>query len=128
MTDWLSEVRFNEQGLVAVSAIDADDRQLLMQAWMNAEALQATIARGEMVYYSRSRRQLWHKGETSGHTQTLIALYLDCDGDSLLAEVRQKGGIACHTGRRSCFYRQFIDGQWQECLPVLKSAEVIYGK
>ena len=115
MTDWLSEVRFNEQGLVAVSAIDA-------------EALQATIARGEMVYYSRSRRQLWHKGETSGHTQTLIALYLDCDGDSLLAEVRQKGGIACHTGRRSCFYRQFIDGQWQECLPILKSAEAIYGK
>lgn len=128
MADWLQAVRFNEQGLVAVNVIDAFDRSLLMQAWMNAEALQETLKSGEMVYFSRSRQKLWRKGESSGHSQKLMALFLDCDGDSLLAEVQQQGGIACHTGRKSCFYRQWIDGQWQEVLPVMKSAEEIYGK
>lgn len=127
MTDWLAQVKFNEQGLVAVCVVDADDHQLLMQAWMNAQALQTTLECGEMVYFSRSRQKLWHKGESSGHTQQLVALYLDCDGDSLLAKVRQTGGIACHTGRKTCFYRQWVDGKWQDSLPVLKSAEEIYG-
>lgn len=125
---WLDAVRFNADGLVCVIAVDAESKVVLMQAWANCEALAETVARGEMVYYSRSRQKLWHKGEESGHTQTVKALYLDCDGDALIAEVEQKGGIACHTGRKSCFYRQLDNGQWQTTLPILKSAEEIYAK
>lgn len=125
---FLKEIKFNGQGLIAVSAIDFQDKTFLMQAWMNEMALRETLERGEMVYFSRSRQKLWHKGESSGHVQRCVALYLDCDGDSLLAEVEQKGGIACHTGRRSCFYRKWQDGCWQEIAPVLKSVEDIYGR
>ena len=124
---FLNTVRFNADGLVSVIAVDDDDGAVLMQAWMNAEALVETVRRGEMVYFSRSRQRLWHKGETSGHVQTLVSLWLDCDGDSLVARVRQQGGIACHTGRKSCFYRKFEEGVWQDAAPVLKSAEDIYG-
>ena len=124
---FLNAVRFNADGLVSVIAVDDDDGAVLMQAWMNAEALVETVRRGEMVYFSRSRQRLWHKGETSGHVQTLVSLWLDCDGDSLVARVRQQGGIACHTGRKSCFYRKFEEGVWQDVAPVLKSAEDIYG-
>ncbi|MDO5091531.1 MAG: phosphoribosyl-AMP cyclohydrolase [Cardiobacteriaceae bacterium] len=120
-------IRFNADGLVSAIAVDADDGSVLMQAWMNREALAATVARGEMVYYSRSRQCLWHKGESSGHTQQVVELFLDCDGDALLARVRQQGGIACHTGRKSCFYRKWDNGAWHDAAPVLKSAEDIYG-
>lgn len=126
--EWLNAVTFNEQGLICATAIDADDKTVLMQAWMNAESLRLTVERGEMVYYSRSRQKLWHKGEESGHTQIVQALYLDCDGDALIAEVRQNGGIACHTGRKSCFYRKLENGQWIDSLPVLKPSEAIYAK
>lgn len=127
MADWLDVVRFNAHGLVCATAIDAEDGAVLMQAWMNAEALQETVARGEMVYYSRSRQRLWHKGETSGHTQRVEGLWLDCDGDAIVAKVRQQGGIACHTGRKSCFYRRLDNGQWRDDAPVLKASEEIYG-
>lgn len=128
MADWLDAVHFNAQGLVCTTAVDADDGTILMQAWMNEAALRETVARGEMVYYSRSRQRLWHKGESSGHTQTVVDLWLDCDGDAIIAHVRQKGGIACHTGRKSCFYRRLEDGQWHTDTPVIKSPEMIYGQ
>lgn len=124
---WLDAVHFNAQGLVCVTAVDADDDTILMQAWMNATALRETVARGEMVYYSRSRQRLWHKGEQSGHTQTVVSLWLDCDGDAIVARVRQRGGITCHTGRKSCFYRQLDGDTWQIAAPVLKPSEEIYG-
>lgn len=128
MSDWIDEIKFNEQGLVCVIAVDAQSGAVLMQAWANADALRQTIQLGEMVYYSRSRQALWHKGETSGHTQTLKELWLDCDGDSILALVHQKGGIACHTGRHDCFYRLLEGDKWQTVEPIIKSPEEIYGK
>lgn len=127
MNALLDAIRFNGDGLVSAIAIDADDGSVLMQAWMNREAVLETVARGEMVYFSRSRQRLWHKGETSGHIQQVVELWLDCDGDALLARVRQQGGIACHTGRKSCFYRKLENGVWQDAAPVLKRAEDIYG-
>lgn len=127
MNALLDAVRFNADGLVSAIAIDDHDGTVLMQAWMNREALRETVKRGEIVYYSRSRKRLWHKGEESGHVQQVVSLWLDCDGDCLLARVRQHGGIACHTGRQSCFYRQWQDGAWQEKTPILKDAKDIYG-
>lgn len=127
MNALLDAVAFNADGLVSAIAVDDGDGAVLMQAWMNREALCETLRRGEMVYYSRSRKRLWHKGEESGHTQQVVSLWLDCDGDSILARVRQQGGIACHTGRQSCFYRQWENGAWREKAPVLKAAEDIYG-
>lgn len=127
MSDWLAKVRFNEDGLIAVIAVDAQDNTVLMQAWMNANALEQTVASGVMVYYSRSRGKLWRKGESSGHTQKVVSLWLDCDGDALVAKVEQVGGIACHTGRRSCFYQRLDNGQWHNDAPVLKNPEDIYG-
>ncbi|SUO97221.1 phosphoribosyl-AMP cyclohydrolase [Suttonella ornithocola] len=124
---WLEAVRFNADGLVCVVTLDAESGAVLMQAWMNRETLLETVAIGEMVYYSRSRKQRWHKGETSGHTQVVENLWLDCDGDAVLAVVHQKGGIACHTGRHNCFYRCLEDGEWVEKEPVLKSPKEIYG-
>lgn len=100
----LSEIAFNTQGLVPVITQDYKTREVLMMAWMNKEALRKTFDTGEMWYYSRSRKSLWHKGETSGQTQTLHTLMIDCDGDTLLAQVEPKG-VACHTGRRNCFFR-----------------------
>ncbi|WP_407275888.1 phosphoribosyl-AMP cyclohydrolase [Halothiobacillus sp. DCM-1] len=125
--DWRAAIAWNEDGLVPVIAQDAASGRVLMFAWMNREALEQTISRGEAVYFSRSRQRLWHKGEQSGHVQRVHSVHLDCDGDALLLKIEQISGIACHTGRESCFYRQWVDGHWQITDPVLKSPEDIYG-
>lgn len=122
----LDAVKFNSDGLVAAIAQDADSGRVLMMAWMNRQALQLTIAEQRAVYYSRSRRALWRKGESSGHVQQLHAIELDCDGDTLLLQVTQRGGIACHTGRQSCFYRSWQQRQWLTTEPVLKDPKEIY--
>ncbi len=106
---WLDEVRWNEHGLVAAIAQEVGSNDVLMLAWMNREALAETLARREAVYWSRSRDQLWHKGDTSGHFQRVHDIRLDCDGDAVLLSVEQVGRIACHTGRHSCFFRK-LDG------------------
>ena len=123
----LDTVRWNADGVVPVITQDAIDGRVLMLAWMNREALAETIAGGEAVYFSRSRQALWRKGERSGHTQIVRNLALDCDGDTLLLEVEQQGGVACHTGRRSCFYQTWVDGDWQATEPVLKDPVDLYG-
>ena len=123
---WLNEVKWDEQGLVPVIAQDAQTGEVLMFAWMNREALAKTAELGEAVYWSRSRRKLWHKGEESGHVQTLHELRLDCDGDVIIMQVEQLGGIACHTGRESCFYRRLTDGRWETVDAVLKDPDAIY--
>ncbi len=123
---WLDAVRWNAQGLVTAVAQDVRDGRVLMVAWMNREALRETARDGVAVYWSRSRERLWRKGEQSGHVQRVHALHLDCDGDTVLLEVEQVGGIACHTGRQSCFFRRLEDGDWQVTDPVLKDPEDIY--
>ncbi len=123
----LQEIKWNEDGLVPAIAQEHGSGKVLMLAWMNHEALAATIAEGRAVYYSRSRQKLWRKGEESGHVQTLIEIRLDCDSDAVLMQVEQIGGIACHRGRHSCFYRRYQDDQWFEVDPVLKDADEIYG-
>jgi phosphoribosyl-AMP cyclohydrolase len=123
----LDAVRWNADGLVPVITQDAIDGRVLMLAWMNREALAETITGGQAVYFSRSRQALWRKGERSGHTQIVRNLALDCDGDTLLLEVEQQGGVACHTGRRSCFYQTWVDGDWQPTEPVLKDPVDLYG-
>ena len=105
VADFIAQLRFNSDGLIPVIVQQHDDKQVLMMAWMNHEALQKSLQNGTMYYWSRSRQQLWHKGETSGHIQHLITLHADCDGDALLAQVEQEGA-ACHTLRTSCFYWQ----------------------
>ncbi|ARP92399.1 phosphoribosyl-AMP cyclohydrolase [Bordetella genomosp. 9] len=127
---WLKDVVFDEQGLVPAIAQDAETGQVLMFAWMNRESLAETAATGRAVYWSRSRQRLWRKGEESGHVQQVRELRLDCDGDVVLLKVEQLGGIACHTGRASCFFRK-LDGQggerrWETTDPVLKDPELIY--
>jgi phosphoribosyl-AMP cyclohydrolase len=124
--DWLAELAFDERGLVPVIAQDAGSGRILMVAWANREALAETVARGHAVYYSRSRQRLWRKGEESGHRQRVLEVRLDCDGDVVLYRVEQVGGIACHTGRESCFYRRLEDGAWHSVDPVLKDPETIY--
>jgi len=124
---FLDEVKWNSEGLVPAIAQDARSGRILMMAWMNREALCLTIEKREAVYWSRSRNKLWHKGETSGHQQRVEEIRLDCDGDVIVLQVQQKGGIACHTGRESCFYRVLRDGEWQAADPVLKAPEDIYG-
>jgi len=125
---WLDEVRFDDRGLVTVIAQDAASGRVLMVAWANAEALAETASTGRAVYYSRSRSRLWRKGEESGHSQQLRELRLDCDGDAVLYLVEQGGGVACHTGRESCFFRRFGDGKWQAVDPVLEDPELVYRK
>ena len=125
---FLDEVPWDEAGLIAAVAQDATSGKVLSVAWMNREALQQTVERGEAVYWSRSRKRLWRKGEQSGHVQKLVELRLDCDADALLLKVEQVGGIACHTGRESCFFRQLQDGEWMETDPVLKDPTLIYKK
>ena len=125
--DWLNEIRWTDDGLVPAIAQDADNGDILMMAWMNRESLQLTVEEGQAVYWSRSRGKLWRKGESSGHQQVLRDIRLDCDADVILLKVEQKGGIACHTGRRSCFYRTLKDGQWVSAEPVLKDPNAIYG-
>ena len=125
--DWLEQVAWNADGLVPVVAQE-DGGRVLTQAWMNREALLRTVQEGLAVYWSRSRRKLWQKGETSGHTQRVREVRMDCDSDSLLLIVEQVGGIACHTGRHSCFYKVLGADGWRDQDPVLKSPEEIYGK
>lgn len=125
---WLADVRFDAQGLVPVIAQDAASGRVLMMAWANAEALAETAATGQAVYFSRSRDRLWRKGEESGHRQAVGEVRLDCDGDVVLYAVTQAGGIACHTGRESCFYRRLHADGWQAVDPVLKDPELIYRK
>lgn len=125
----LDAVRWDDKGLVTAIAQERGTNDVLMVAWMNREALAETLRRGEAVYWSRSRGRLWHKGEESGHVQTVHELRLDCDGDVLLLVVTQQGhepGIACHTGRHSCFFRRWENGAWTPVDPVLKDPESIY--
>ncbi|MDR2032435.1 MAG: bifunctional phosphoribosyl-AMP cyclohydrolase/phosphoribosyl-ATP diphosphatase HisIE [Azoarcus sp.] len=125
--DWLDAIRWDAAGLVPVIAQEAASGKVLMFAWMNREALARTVATGEAVYWSRSRARLWHKGEESGHVQKVRDIRLDCDSDALLLSIEQTGGIACHTGRQSCFFRRYAGGEWQDAEPVLKDPEDIYG-
>jgi phosphoribosyl-AMP cyclohydrolase len=133
MGEWLDAVQWDERGLVPVIAQERGSKDVLMLAWMNREALARTVELGEAVYWSRSRRRLWRKGEDSGHVQKVHALRLDCDRDVLLLEVEQLGqpageaSIACHTGRHACFFELLRDGQWVSVEPVLKDPRRIYG-
>jgi len=125
---WLNKVNWSEEGLVPAIAQDAASGDILMVAWMNREALKQTVELGEAVYWSRSRKKLWHKGEESGHTQKVSEIRLDCDEDVVLLKIEQSGGIACHTGRRSCFFQKLENGKWQAVDPVLKDPHEIYKK
>jgi phosphoribosyl-AMP cyclohydrolase len=125
--DWLDTIRWNPDGLIPVIAQETGTGRVLMLAWMNRESLNRTLATGEAVYWSRSRQRLWHKGESSGNTQRLVQMRLDCDRDTLLLEVEQRGGIACHTGRHNCFFHRYEDGDWRVVEPVLKDPGEMYG-
>lgn len=126
MSNWLDEIKWDKDGLVPAIAQDYRSGRVLMMAWMNREALQLTASEGRAVYWSRSRNTLWRKGEESGHVQKLHEMRLDCDADVIILLVEQLGGIACHTGRESCFYRVFADNTWQTVEPVLKDPQAIY--
>jgi phosphoribosyl-AMP cyclohydrolase len=126
-TAWLNAIKWDQQGLVPAIAQDAVTGEVLMFAWMNREALAKTAELGEAVYFSRSRRRLWHKGEESGHTQRVKEIRTDCDSDVILLKIDQTGGIACHTGRRSCFFNRLDGTQWNDVEPVLKDPKAIYG-
>ena len=128
MTSYLDEVNWNKNGLIPVIAQDATSGRVLMQAWANREALQTAIDEGRAVYWSRSRNALWRKGEESGYVQKLVDVYLDCDNDTLCYKVEQIGGIACHTGRESCFFQKFRNDKWEILDPVLKDTLELYGK
>ena len=126
--NWLDKIRWDANGLVPVITQEASTNKVLTLAWMNRDALEATAAGGKAVYWSRSRRKLWHKGEESGHVQKVLEIRLDCDEDVLLLKVEQVGGIACHTGRHHCFFQKLDNGQWLVTDPVLKDPKEIYGK
>lgn len=123
---FLNDIHWTDEGLVPAIAQDANSGDVLMMAWMNRESLLLTVNEGIAVYWSRSRQRLWRKGESSGHTQRVLAIKLDCDADVIILQVEQQGGIACHTGRRSCFYRTLKDGRWVETDAVLKDPKEIY--
>jgi len=125
--DWLERIKWTADGLVPAIAQDADSGRVLMMAWMNRASLRRTVACGEAVYWSRSRQELWHKGETSGNTQRVKSIRLDCDHDVLLLTIEQIGGIACHTGRQRCFFEELRDGAWIVTDPVLKDPREMYG-
>jgi phosphoribosyl-AMP cyclohydrolase len=125
---WLDQIAWTSDGLVPAIAQEAESGRVLMMAWMNRQALRETVANGKAVYWSRSRQRLWRKGEESGHEQLVKEIHLDCDGDALLLIVEQVGGIACHTGRHSCFYRRLHEAQWVEMDPVVKDAAAIYSR
>lgn len=125
---WSEQVRWDANGLAPAIAQDSASGRVLMVAWMNREALAETARRGEAVYWSRSRQRLWHKGEESGHVQKVVEIRLDCDADVILLKVEQVGGIACHTGRESCFFRKLEDGKWVTTDPVRKDPALIYAK
>jgi phosphoribosyl-AMP cyclohydrolase len=122
----LDQVKWNSDGLVAAIAQDHQTQEVLMMAWMNAESLKLTAELGHAVYWSRSRQKLWHKGESSGHQQVIHEIRLDCDADAIVLKVEQMGGIACHTGRKSCFYRTLKPEGWMDNSPVLKDPSDIY--
>ena len=128
--NWLDDIRWTAEGLVPVIAQQADGGRVVMFAWMNREALSRTVETGEAVYWSRSRKKLWHKGEESGHVQKVKEIRLDCDEDVILLKIEQVEGIACHTGRHSCFFQKFEgnldEGEWVTVDPVLKDPETIY--
>ena len=125
---FLDEVPWNEHGLIPAVAQDASSGKILTVAWMNRDALQQTVDKNEAVYWSRSRKRLWRKGEQSGHVQKVVEVRLDCDADAVLLKVEQVGGIACHTGRESCFFRKLENGRWVTTDPVLKDPSLIYKK
>ncbi|MEO5702387.1 MAG: phosphoribosyl-AMP cyclohydrolase [Gammaproteobacteria bacterium] len=124
--NWLDRINWDEHGLVPVITQDSRTGQVLMLAWMNREALMQTVQSGRAVYWSRSRQCLWRKGETSGNSQLINDIRLDCDHDAVLLRVEQTGGIACHTGRASCFFHQLKDNQWLAVEPVLKDPSLMY--
>jgi phosphoribosyl-AMP cyclohydrolase len=127
VNEWLNEVPWDKDGLVPVITQDFSTGRVLTLAWMNRDALTLTAEKGEAVYWSRSRRKLWRKGEASGHTQKIREIRVDCDSDAILLRVDQAGGIACHTGRESCFFRKLENGRWVSTDPVLKDPKLIYG-
>ncbi|GGH94044.1 phosphoribosyl-AMP cyclohydrolase [Pseudomonas fluvialis] len=126
MSDWLDDINWNSDGLIPAIAQDYQSGRILMLAWMNREALTLTVAEQRAIYWSRSRGKLWRKGEDSGHVQKLHELRLDCDADVIIMQVEQLGGIACHTGRQSCFYKVLREGAWVAVDPVLKDPQAIY--
>ncbi len=123
---WLDEIRWTADGLIPAIAQDSETGKVVMFAWMNRESLQLTVDEGYAVYWSRSRGKLWRKGEESGHKQKIVHIQLDCDEDVILLSIEQEGGIACHTGRQSCFYRRLVDGEWRIIESVLKAPDQIY--
>jgi len=125
-SDYLNDIAWDANGLVPAIAQDEKSGRILMVAWMNREALEKTVANQEAVYWSRSRKKLWHKGEESGHTQKVKDIRLDCDGDVVLLTIEQVGGIACHTGRESCFYRSLDSDGWTTVDEVRKDPSLIY--
>jgi phosphoribosyl-AMP cyclohydrolase len=127
MTSFLDQVQWNKDGLVPVITQDAASGRILMLAWANREALSVTVREGRAVYWSRSRSALWRKGEESGNVQKIIGVFLDCDNDTLCYQVEQIGGIACHTGRESCFFQRLEDESWQVNEPVIKDPAAMYG-
>jgi len=126
MTEWLNSLRWNSDGLLPAIAQDKDSGEVLMLAWMNREALRLSSQHGRAVYWSRSRQKLWFKGEESGHVQSVSEIRVDCDADVILLQVEQIGGIACHTGRRRCFFRVLLDGEWQIDEEIIKNPDEIY--
>lgn len=125
---WLNKINWSADGLIPVIVQEWDSGRILMVAWMNREALRLTVKKKEAVYWSRSRKKIWHKGEESGHTQKVKDIFLDCDEDVLLLVVEQTGGIACHTGRHSCFFQKLEDKDWITTEPVIKDPQAIYQK
>jgi len=126
--NWLDQIGWNSEGLVPVIAQEAVSHRVLMLAWMNRQALEATVTQKKAIYWSRSRNRLWTKGETSGHIQQVLEIRLDCDADAILLLVEQTDGIACHTGRKSCFYQSLDASGWRAIDPILKNPESLYGK
>jgi phosphoribosyl-AMP cyclohydrolase len=126
--NWLNKVNWAQDGLVPAIAQESGSGRVLTVAYMNRDALKKTVETGEVHYWSRSRKKLWHKGEESGNTQRVVAIRLDCDDDAVLVEVEQAGGIACHTGRHSCFFQRLEDGKWVTTDPVLKDPAEMYRK
>ena len=126
MTDWIDTLNWNSDGLLPAIAQDRDSGEVLMLAWMNREALELSQQHQRAVYWSRSRQKLWFKGEESGHQQPLFEIRIDCDADVILLQVEQLGGIACHTGRRRCFFRVLRDGAWEIDEQVIKNPDEIY--
>jgi len=126
MTDWLEDLKWDSDGLMPAIAQDRDSGEVLMLAWMNREALRLSSEQGRAVYWSRSRQKLWFKGEESGHTQPVAEIRVDCDADVILLQIEQIGGIACHTGRRRCFFRVLQDGEWQIDEEIIKNPDEIY--